>query len=167
MDHPAPPSATAKLVKPTRLQLYLSKAAEQGFAWGKHDCCTFIAGWAEIITGHNPADPWRDAYCSEAMAETILAHNGGLGPALHKALTAQGWKPVTSMHLGDISMVMAPVHDERAPPKAATAWKKKPTASIFTGRGRFALVSTNGLVVAVLPFLMGWRHPDVMRHVYA
>ena len=141
--------------KATTLQRYLSEAAAKEFRWGKHDCCTFIGEWARRVTGQNPADPWKDGYCSEAMADAILAHGGGLGPVLHRALTAQGWAPVTGCAPGDISVVNAP-----------TPAGRKLVASIFAGRGRFALVTHHGLVVATLPFFLGWRHPNARAHVY-
>jgi hypothetical protein len=147
-------SAIQQLAKPTALQVYLSTAAAKPFKWGQHDCCTFIAGWAERITGKNPSDPWRGAYCSEAMADAILAHGGGLGLTLKAALAPIGFVPVTGCAPGDVSVVRAP-----------TPTGPKLCASLFVGRGQFALLSSRGLVVAQLPFMsLSFRHPDARHH---
>jgi len=142
-------SERTKLGKPTALASYLSEAAAEPFEWGHHDCCTFIAGWAKRVTGLDPAAPWRGAYCSEAMAEAIVRQGGGLGPVLHAALKPQGWVAVTGCAPGDISVVEAP-----------TPRGKRLVASIFAGRGKFAMLTQRGLVAAQVPFLLGWRHPN-------
>jgi hypothetical protein len=142
-------TALAARPRTTPLADYLSEAGAIGFKWGSHDCCTFIANWAKRITGQDPAGPWRDAYVSQVMAEIIVRQAGGLGPLLHGALKPQGWVAVTGCAPGDISIVQAP-----------TPQGKQLTSSIFVGRGRFALLTQRGLVVAPMPFMLGWRHPD-------
>jgi len=133
----------------TPLARYISEAADQPFEWGRHDCCTFIAGWAKRITGIDPSEPWRDGYCSEAMAEAILEHGGGIGSVLHGALKPLGFVGVPSCYPGDICIVKAPT--PRGP---------RLCCSLFVGRGRFAMLTQRGLVVGPVPYLMGWRHPN-------
>ena len=151
------------MTKLTTLQIYLSEAAAVPFQWGKHDCCTFIGAWAWHVTGKSPIDRWREAIAdpllmqctNETMADAILSHAGGIGPLLHKTLTPDGWTPAASFARGDICVVNAPTPSGR-----------KLCAAIFAGHGKWALLTTRGLVVAPVPFLLGWRHPNARAHVY-
>jgi hypothetical protein len=43
---------------------YISLHANQGFEWGKNDCCTFAIGWLQLQTGRDyltKHKPWRAA----------------------------------------------------------------------------------------------------------
>jgi hypothetical protein len=132
------------------LSAFLSEAAARGFAWGQHDCMLFVADWARRLTGNDPGARWRGTYSTQAEAEAILSRGGGPGPILHEALTAQGWVPVVSdLKPGDIAVVRVPAFAGHAL-----------VASVFAGRGRFALVTERGLVVAPAPLMLGWRHPN-------
>jgi hypothetical protein len=134
----------------TALASFLSAAAARGFVWGEHDCMLFVADWAKRLTGQDPGAPWRGTYATQAEAEAILVRGGGPGPILHQALGAQGWHAITGgcAH-GDIAVVRVP-----------TLAGRTLAASIFVDRGRYALVTEQGLVVAPAPLLLGWTHPS-------
>lgn len=60
-----------------KLTLYLQACAATPFAWGRHDCCTFVAQAVLVQTG---ADPMADLplYAGADAAQALLAANGGI-----------------------------------------------------------------------------------------
>lgn len=60
----------------TRLTVYLSRIAREGFAWGRHDCALFAAGGVEAVTGHDPAAVWRGRYDTSAGGMRLIRAAG-------------------------------------------------------------------------------------------
>jgi hypothetical protein len=59
---------------------YLELHLTRKFEWGRHDCCTFIGGWLQVMTGRDylaEHRPWRTA----RQATKKLKDLGGV-PAL-------------------------------------------------------------------------------------
>lgn len=79
-----------------RLTAYLSLAAREPYAVGRHDCALFAAGAVEAITGHDPAGQWRGNYSTKA---------GGL--RLLKAAGYADHLEATASHLPEIAPAFA------------------------------------------------------------
>jgi hypothetical protein len=62
---------------PELLAAYVDASRSTPFAYGKHDCCLWAAGWIVEATGDDPAAHWR-GYASEAEAQAIIDAAGGL-----------------------------------------------------------------------------------------
>lgn len=60
----------------TRLALYITRVAREGFAWGRHDCAVFAAGGVEAVTGTDPAAAWRERYDSLATGLRLIRAAG-------------------------------------------------------------------------------------------
>lgn len=60
----------------TRLALYITRVAREGFAWGRHDCALFAAGGVEAVTGTDPAAAWRGRYDSLAAGLRLIRAAG-------------------------------------------------------------------------------------------
>lgn len=60
---------------------YIEANRGRPFQWGEHDCCTFVAGAAQIMLGHDEMESLRGTYDSAASAARLL-HGGGLGRAM-------------------------------------------------------------------------------------
>lgn len=58
------------------LDEYLAAAAQRRFQWGVHDCCTFAADAAWILTGRDPIAPLRGWSDETTAAITLRAHFG-------------------------------------------------------------------------------------------
>jgi hypothetical protein len=57
---------------------YITAKRGEPFAWGSNDCCCFISGAVEAMTGVDPMAEYRGTYDSEAGALAILERDGGL-----------------------------------------------------------------------------------------
>jgi hypothetical protein len=68
---------------PERLAAYIAQHRATPFAWGTHDCASFAAGAARVITGCNP---WADAWADRSGAATQLRHSGGIVAAVDSVL---------------------------------------------------------------------------------
>jgi len=102
-----------------RLKLggFLDQAARTPFVWGGlagQDCMIFVADWALLRTGRDPAARWRGSYDSEAGAGLILDALGGLVPLLDEGLGADGWVSTADPVSGDIGAVEVRAVDGRA-----------------------------------------------------
>lgn len=129
---------------------FVSRAANRGFIWGQHDCMLFVADWAKCLTGQDPGARWRGTYRTEAEGDAILATGPGPGPILHGVLTEQGWRAIVcNFRVGDICIVQGPTRTGRAL-----------AAAVYNGRGRSTVLTKRGIVVAPLPILLGWTHPN-------
>lgn len=59
-----------------RLAAYLEPLRTRPFAWGEHDCCTFVAGAVEAMTGADPIPEFRGRYSSAAGSTKALKRYG-------------------------------------------------------------------------------------------
>lgn len=82
----------------SRLNAYVIAAQDRvtpGMAvdWGKDDCCTFIAGGVEAMTGVDPMAEFRGRYKTRLGAMKALKRIGG--GSLETALTKVFGKPIS------------------------------------------------------------------------
>lgn len=47
------------------------------FEWGSDDCILSVCEFVRLVTGVDPAAPWRGSYCDEEGAAEISASYGG------------------------------------------------------------------------------------------
>jgi len=66
---------------PARLDRFLVGAAVRRFDYGVFDCCLFVCEAIEVMTGIDPARPFRGRYRSRAAGRRLLLSAGGI-PAL-------------------------------------------------------------------------------------
>lgn len=57
---------------PALLDGYIEAARRTPFAWGHHDCVTFVCGWHAAMTARDVYAPFRGRYDSETAAFRIL-----------------------------------------------------------------------------------------------
>jgi hypothetical protein len=130
---------------------YLSAAVRQRFAWGRHDCMLFAAGWAQCLTGQDPAAAWRGRYTSKDGAALMVAEAGSTGALMRSALARCGWVSVLEPVAGDIGLVLA------------TAPTMLPTAAICVdgasddSAAAWAMATARGVVIAPAEALQVWR----------
>jgi hypothetical protein len=62
-----------------RLEAFLAKNAKRKFAYGKWDCCLFVADAIQVMTGVDLAEDFRGAYDSLESAKAVIrSYSGGL-----------------------------------------------------------------------------------------
>ena len=61
---------------PERLADFIDARRGHGFAWGSHDCFTFAADAALMLTGDDPAAAVRGTYATEEEADAIIGPDG-------------------------------------------------------------------------------------------
>lgn len=90
-----------------RLESYIDEGCHQVFDWKRSNCCLFVAGWIEAVTGHNPMGHLRET-TSGLDARALLDELGG---TLEAAWTlVLGHQPVAASfaQVGDIVLVPMP-----------------------------------------------------------
>ncbi len=55
---------------------FIDSKRDEPFVYGTHDCCTFIAGAVEAMTGLDPMSEFRDSYRSLASSVRALREIG-------------------------------------------------------------------------------------------
>lgn len=65
----------------TAIPEYIEANRCRPFKWGEHDCCTFVAGAAQIMLGYDAMKSVRGTYNSAASAARLL-RGVGLGRAM-------------------------------------------------------------------------------------
>lgn len=55
---------------------YLEEARQTPFAWGRHDCVSFAAGWFCLMTGRDTYAPWRGRYSTRFGAARHIYEAG-------------------------------------------------------------------------------------------
>ena len=73
------------------------------FAWGTHDCCTFVSDCVQAMTGTDPMDSLRLAYHSEQEANELIESHGGLLELAGKAFGDR--IPPGLAQVGDVGLV--------------------------------------------------------------
>lgn len=59
---------------------YLAECAGRKFAYGTHDCATFVAGWLDRATGLDGLSAWLGQYHDELSCAAFIAAGGGMVP---------------------------------------------------------------------------------------
>lgn len=126
------------------LAKYLDAAASRPFGWSGWDCGLFVADWAILLTGRDPAASWRGHYDSERACARLTAPLGGYIGAFAYGALACGFAPTVLPEDGDAGLVE--LHfGRRARPCGAIRY-----------RGRWAVLSTRGLSVLRAPTFAAW-----------
>ena len=85
------------------LDNYVRNVGAKPFAWGSHDCTTFVCGWIKYSTGKNlllQLPGWTD----QRSAMRVQSHMGGLVEGATKLLGA----PKETGSIGDIVFLKEP-----------------------------------------------------------
>jgi hypothetical protein len=92
---------------PELLAAHLAAGRHRPFAWGVHDCATFVADWVRALHGTDPLAAWRGSYDSEAGFDALVAPAGGLAGFVAGVATAQGFPscPPAFVQRGDVALV--------------------------------------------------------------
>lgn len=91
---------------PTLLANFIVSRQSEPFAWGKNDCCLFVADAVEQITGTDFASDYRGTYSTEKGAYKALKKQGD-------ETVAAAWSrhfpeiPVQEMGRGDVALVIS------------------------------------------------------------
>lgn len=87
-----------------RLTAYIGEKRAAPFEWGVNDCCHFVAGAVEAMTGENPMTEFTGRYDDNLGARVLLREIGA--GTLEKALDERFPPiPVGSAQRGDIAML--------------------------------------------------------------
>lgn len=88
---------------PVRLNQYIVSVRDRPFAYGNYDCCIFVAGAIEAMTGEDPMTEYRGQYDSVATGAAALRTLGQ--GTLFKTLYRKFGKPLPGAHgrKGDIA----------------------------------------------------------------
>lgn len=87
------------------LDNYVRNVGAKPFAWGSHDCTTFVCGWIKYVTGKNLL-PKLPVWTDQRSALRVQLHMGGLEAG---ATTILG-SPSLSGDVGDIVLLKEPHH---------------------------------------------------------
>jgi hypothetical protein len=129
---------------PLSLAEFLAQATRTPFAWGRRDCCLWVADWL-VARGHpDPAARLRGRYATEAEAERALFWSGGLVRVVEGAALGLGLAPTEAPVAGAIGLV------EIAGPAGVTV-----AAGICTG-DRWAVLAEGGLLTFTARPLAAW-----------
>lgn len=99
------PKPTLKRLRdwPLRLEAFMAERADAPFAWGRNDCCTFVADMVKTITGEDAALPALRTHRTEAQALATLSAHGGVRAIAAAALGAA--LPANRATVGDVMLV--------------------------------------------------------------
>ena len=81
-------------------------AAFEAYAWGRHDCWTFVADCIQAIAGVDPMATWRGRYNSPRSAARLLRRQYGTAERFWNG--AAGLRPCDVMHAGRGDAVLLP-----------------------------------------------------------
>jgi hypothetical protein len=84
---------------------YLRRQAALPFAFGKSDCCLYLAGWVMERCGVDPMAYCRGGYADERGAGELLSGYGGLPRAVGRALRRSGLPMTRDPRPSDIAVV--------------------------------------------------------------
>ena len=89
---------------PARLALFVEEKRAQPFDWAENNCAFFACDWVAILTGVDPARPWRPEVDSALTAARVLGSLGGIEAIATKTFAEHGWPeaPVAMARRGDL-----------------------------------------------------------------
>lgn len=92
---------------PEKLTLFLMEKRQQPFDWATNNCAFFACDWIAILTGFDPARPFRRCVKSALSAERAFASEGGVEGIATRICVEQGWPecPVSHARRGDVAVV--------------------------------------------------------------
>jgi len=89
---------------------YLLAAETRPFLWGQFDCCLFVAGAAQSVTGIDVTQDFPPFYSDEEGAREYLAKMGGLPDLFDAAFLPLGAARISPLYAkrGDIMLLELP-----------------------------------------------------------
>lgn len=127
------------------LASFLSESVHTPFAWGRRDCCLWLADWLVALGRPDPAAHLRGRYSTERGCRRVLGREGGVLAVVGRCAQAAGLEPVTLAISGDVGVV-----------EVETAHGVRQAGAICLGR-RWATLGEHGVVVAERTPLAAWR----------
>jgi hypothetical protein len=130
----------ARFSIPHALAAYIAEQAAQPFAWQRHNCCHFVAGWVRTATGADPMQGLPATPDRRAAAQLIRRIGGSLAGAWSRQLGRAPILPELAS-TGDIVLVHADAEGGAA-------------------NGRHVALLTEGEGIAMLPMTQArfaWR----------
>lgn len=133
---------------PALLHAFLESRRGESFAWGKNDCCLFVADGVLAMTGVDIAASFRGKYTDEASCMAVLKKMGYASVSAMIAAELKSWGMPTLMagfaQRGDI---------------VEYAMEGAPALCLVSMDGKYALgVGERGLyVLPVLRAVRAWR----------
>lgn len=124
---------------------FLARSAATPFAWGGHNCLTWLGDWMLDLTGVDPIADLRDACSDRRTALALLARAGGLKALVGQRAALAGLPETDAPEAGDIGVVRIAGLDGR-----------ELAGGICTGP-RWAVLGVAGLIVGPLPVVCAWR----------
>jgi hypothetical protein len=126
------------------LGAFLDQAARTPFAWGKRDCCLWLADWL-IELGHpDTAAHLRGRYATAYGCARLVKRGGGLVAVVEDCVSRAGLPRTTAPKAGDIGVVTA--ETERG---------RQMVGAICTGP-RWAILGSPGLICAPANPIAAW-----------
>lgn len=106
------------------------------FRWGGvdgEDCTTWCARYAQLLTGHDPAEQLRGTYSNRDGARQLIVGRGGLVALVDPILTASGWKRIQCPMSGDMAVIRtnAGFEDEDTQVTEVSALRFGPLWTVF------------------------------------
>lgn len=92
---------------PERLHLFFAEKGPQPFDWRMNNCCFFACDWLAILTGDDPAAPYRARVCDALSAARAFSAEGGVEAIAERICAERGWPecPVALARRGDVVLV--------------------------------------------------------------
>lgn len=85
---------------PALLTAYVEAHRNRPFAWGRHDCGTFLADWVDLVAGYDPLAKVRGRYRSaigwarvarnDGWADSAAVFDHALGPRIERKAAGRG-----------------------------------------------------------------------------
>lgn len=83
---------------------YVNEQREIPFKWGASDCCVFVNGAIEIMTGERPIEAFTVEYADEKTGRALLDRHGGLA----RILTDLYGRSKSTGEIGDLAYSVFP-----------------------------------------------------------
>lgn len=123
------------------LSQFLREASSCPFAWGQHDCLSWLGAWVAVRHGTNPADRFTRRYRTARGALRIIREHGSMGGVVRAAIEPMGLVETDEPQAGDIAIVSAP---------------EGLIGGIVAGKF-IANIGQHGLFMRRLPIVTAWR----------
>ncbi|ESQ82399.1 hypothetical protein AEAC466_17400 [Asticcacaulis sp. AC466] len=88
-----------------RLGGFLDRAFDTPFGWRTHDCLIWPANWVALVSGRDPAAPWRNAYHDARSALRLVSDAGGIEALVRTAMAREGFEMTDTPTVGDVGLV--------------------------------------------------------------
>lgn len=128
------------------LSAFLDRAAKRSITPGEHDCLHWLADWCLILTGVDPAGPWRGRHRTPLAQARFLKRQGGVLAFVERQALAAGLLPCAAPRAGAVGVVQVSGPDGRTCLVGA----------ISTGPQWAVLREPRGLIVSDPPALGVW-----------